>query len=328
MGIRVIKTALAALAAIYSATTLGLEPALSAGLLAILGVEVTRMKGLQSAFVRFVASVLGLFFASVLFVAFGYHIWVISLFILVAFPVMSRLALKDGITTSAVIVFHVYAKAEVTASLIVNEVLLLLVGLGCAMVVNMLYMPREDRKLMALRHRTEERFSGVFSQMARSLRDPSHVWDGSELIEAGDAVEEGSRRAELALENRVLGQDADELRYWRTYFEMRRLQLESISNMLVRVSLVYEKLPQGELAAELFDLLASEVKSDVYEGIVERHLSELGGQFKQMALPTSRDEFEIRAAILELTHELNRYLQIAKRWKKQKAGLKSAESSA
>ncbi|TYP72576.1 aromatic acid exporter family protein [Paenibacillus methanolicus] len=323
MGIRVIKTALAALAAIYTASTIGLDPALSAGLLAILGVEVTRKRGLQSAFVRFVASALGLFFASVLFAAFGFHIWVISLFILIAFPVMSRLALKDGITTSAVIVFHVYAKSEVTAALIVNEVLLLLVGLGWATVVNMLYMPREDRNLATLRHRTESLFSGIFGQMARTLRDPAHVWDGVELIEAGDAVEEGIRRAELALENRVPGQDADELRYWRTYFEMRRLQMESISHMLVRVSLVYEKLPQGELAAELFDLLADEVKSDVYEGVVERHLNELGTRFKQMALPASRDEFEIRAAILELTHELHRYLHIAKRWKKRRTGQKA-----
>ncbi|MFB9330478.1 aromatic acid exporter family protein [Paenibacillus aurantiacus] len=325
MGIRVIKTALAALAAIYTASTLGLDPELAAGLLAILGVEVTRKRGLQSAFVRFVASVLGLFFASVLFAALGFHIWVISLFILVAFPVMSRLALKDGITTSAVIVFHVYAKAEVTAAIIVNEVLLLLVGLGWATVVNMLYMPREDRNLAALRHRTEALFSGIFNQMARTLRDPSHVWDGAELLEAGAAIEEGIRRADLALENRVPGQDAAELRYWRTYFEMRRLQLESVSDMLVCVSLVYEKLPQGELAAEVFDLLADEVKSDVYEGIVERHLSELGGRFKQMALPASRDEFEIRAAILELTHELNRYLAIAKRWKKHKAARMTAD---
>lgn len=61
MGIRIIKTALAAIAAIYTAVYLGLEPPLGAGILAILGVEVTRMKGIKSAFVRFIASVLGLF---------------------------------------------------------------------------------------------------------------------------------------------------------------------------------------------------------------------------------------------------------------------------
>lgn len=61
MGIRVIKTAIATIAAIYTAHYFGLEPPLSAGILAILGVEVTRMKGLRSAFDRFIASVLGLF---------------------------------------------------------------------------------------------------------------------------------------------------------------------------------------------------------------------------------------------------------------------------
>ncbi len=55
MGIRIIKTAVAALAAIYTALYLGLVPALSAGLIAILAVEVTRMRGIRIAFVRLVA---------------------------------------------------------------------------------------------------------------------------------------------------------------------------------------------------------------------------------------------------------------------------------
>lgn len=62
MGIRIIKTAVAALAAIYTALYLGLVPALSAGLIAILAVEVTRMRGIRIAFVRLVASMVGLFF--------------------------------------------------------------------------------------------------------------------------------------------------------------------------------------------------------------------------------------------------------------------------
>lgn len=322
MGIRVIKTALAALAAIYTAFYLGLEPALAAGLLAILGVEVTRMKGLKSAFVRFVASVLGLFFASILFLLLGFHIWTISLFILIAFPILSRLQLKDGITTSAVIVFHVYAREEVTWGLIGNEVMLLIVGLGFATVVNMLYMPREDEKLLALRHRTEALFGTLFERMAQTLRNPAEVWSGSELLEASNVVQEGLRRAEMGLENRVWGQDTQHLRYWRTYFEMRHLQLDSISQMLLRLALVYEKLPQGELAAELFDLLAGEVKSDVYEGGVERQLELLVSRFRAMPLPESREEFEMRAAILEMIHELNRYLAMAKKMKRQKAETK------
>src|SRR5690606_19255228 len=106
MGIRVIKTAVAAIIAIYVGGYFQLEYALSAGILAILGVEVTRMKGITTVITRFVASVLGLVFASIIFVCLGFHYWTVAVFIITSFPVMARFQLKDGIVTSCVIVFH------------------------------------------------------------------------------------------------------------------------------------------------------------------------------------------------------------------------------
>lgn len=319
MGIRVIKTAIAALAALYTAYYLGLDTPLSAGLLAILGVEVTRMKGLKSALVRFTASVLGLFFASLLFMLFGFHIWTMSLFILLVFPILSRVQLKDGIVTSSVIVFHVFARESVTVELIGNEIMLLLTGLGWATLINFLYMPKEDNNLALLRKQTEQSFADIFQLMGQTLRNPALVWSGEELLLANKAIEQGLRRAELNQENRLWGQDRTAWNYYPTYFEMRRQQLESIQQMLLQLSYVYDSLPQGELVAEQFDILADNVKSEVYEGAVERKLPELKEQFKAMPLPKSRQEFEVRAAILQLMHELARYLNIAKRLKKQRS---------
>ncbi|MFC4809483.1 aromatic acid exporter family protein [Paenibacillus sp. GCM10023250] len=321
MGIRVIKTAVAALGALYTASYLGLNPALSAGLLAILGVEVTRQRGLKSAFVRLAASAVGLFFASFLFLTLGFHLWTISFFILLAFPILSRAGLKDGIATSAVIVFHVYAREEVTVPLMVNELLLLLAGLGWATVINLVYMPKDDDKLRELRHDAEESFAVIFRSMARTLRTPSYVWDGKELLEAGRAIEEGIRRAERNRENRIWaqGRSGEEGRYWTRYFAMRQQQLETIGQMLSHLSFVYASLPQGELAAELFELLSGDVKSAVYEGGVEERIRLLEGRFKTMALPATREEFEMRAALFLLLQELKRYLNIAKRLKRRKS---------
>ncbi|NBD23510.1 aromatic acid exporter family protein [Paenibacillus glycinis] len=319
MGIRVIKTAIAALGALYTAYYLGLNPALSAGLLAILGVEVTRKRGLKSALIRIAASVLGLAFASLLFLTLGFRLWTISIFILLTIPVLSRAGLKDGIATSAVIVFHVYARAEVTLGLIGNEIMLLLTGLGWATVINLIYMPKDDLKLLELRHETEENFAAIFRKLAQTLRAPTPVWDGQELLDAGHAIEEGSRRAEINRENRIWAHGGDS-RYWSRYFDMRQLQLETIGQMLSHLSFVYESLPQGEHAAELFDHLSGDVKSAVYEGGVEDMIKLLEARFKIMPLPVTREEFEMRAALFLLLQDLKRYLAIAKRLKKQKSG--------
>ncbi|MBD2869849.1 aromatic acid exporter family protein [Paenibacillus arenilitoris] len=314
MGIRIVKTALAAIAAIYTAVYLGLEPPLGAGILAILGVEVTRMKGLKSAFVRFVASVLGLFFASFIFTVFGFHIWAVAIFILLTFPVLSRFQLKDGIVTSSVIVFHLFDRAEVTTDVIANEILLLIAGLGWATLVNIAYMPKDERRLSSYRSQLEQSFGVIFKEMSLTLRNPEHVWNGGELLEAIQAVEEGAQQSARNRENRLWGGET----YWPTYFEMRRQQLDSIQQMLVSLACVFEEVPQAAMIAELFERLSGDVKSDVYEGSVEVSLNRLSESFRTMELPKSRDEFEVRAALRMLLHELERYLAIAKRLKKRK----------
>ncbi|WP_424765978.1 aromatic acid exporter family protein [Paenibacillus sp. sgz302251] len=314
MGIRIIKTALAAIAAIYTAVYLGLEPPLGAGILAILGVEVTRLKGLKSAFVRFVASVLGLFFASLIFTVFGFHIWAVAVFILITFPILSRFQLKDGIVTSSVIVFHLFNHGQVTIHVIGNEILLLFAGLGWATIVNIIYMPKDEHQLNYYRTRIEQGFGIIFNEMAITLRNPSHVWNGGEILDAYSAIEEGAQRSARNRENRLWGQE----HYWSSYFEMRREQLESVQQMLVELAFVYEKFPQAALIAELLEQLSNDVKSDVYEGSVEGRINELTQQFRMMELPKTRGEFEVRASLLMLLRELERYLSVAKRLKKRK----------
>ncbi|SFF09174.1 Uncharacterized membrane protein YgaE, UPF0421/DUF939 family [Paenibacillus catalpae] len=321
MGIRIIKTALAAIIAIYTAVYLKLEPPLGAGILAILGVEVSRMKGLKSAVQRFVASSLGLFFASLVFTIFGFHIWVVALFILMTFPVLARFQLKDGIVTSAVIVFQLFAHGEVTVDVLGNEVLIMVVGLGWATIINFIYMPKDQHLLESLKASVERLFGVIFTEMALTLRDPSHIWNGSELLEVHRIIDEGARRAVLNKENRLFGQEP----YWSTYFEMRHLQLESVQAMLEELALVYEKLPQNEPLAEILELLSEEVKSEVYRGITEKRLSDLKQLYRTMELPRTRDEFELRAAILKMRMELERYLEIAKRLKKRNVMLDKAE---
>lgn len=312
-GIRVLKTAIAAIAAVYAAAGLGLANPLSAGLLAVLGVDVTRRKTLMSAFVRLVASSVGLLFAIFLFRVFGFQVWVLGLFIGGVYPVLARLGLSDGIVTSTVIMIHVIAEASVDRSVVLNEVLLLLVGFGTATVVNLAYMPSGERQLQAARERAEAAMSGIFREIASALRDPGRVWDGGELLEAECAIRSGAELARRAAENALFQPETE----WATYFAMRERQLDEIRRMLVLIARVYERLPYGGMAAELFDGMSRDVKSEYYAGAVEHRLAELEETFRGMPLPETREEFETRSAILQLCLDLKHYLAISKEMKKR-----------
>lgn len=314
LGIRVWKTAIAAVIAIYIAYIVGLDYHFSAGLLAILGVEVTRKKALFTITQRFGASLVGLAIGSFLLIILGFHIWVVGLFVLSAYPLLSKLNLKEGIVTSSVIILHVFSVGKLDSAVLLNEVQLLAIGLGIAGIVNFIYMPGSDQRLQQMRVELEQSFSAIFNSIAMHLRDPKFIWDGSELIKAEERIAKGLELAKQNKENQLFRTDT----YWINYFGMRDQQWDAITRMMDIVAQVYAQLPHGEMVASLFDELCEDVKVEEYTGRVERAILALEARFKELELPATRAEFEVRSAILQLVMELKHYLLVAKKEKKRR----------
>jgi uncharacterized membrane protein YgaE (UPF0421/DUF939 family) len=322
MGIRIIKTALAAALAIFVAALIGLSPANSAGLLAILGIDVTKRKSIVSVATRMGASIVALLVACLVFTLFGYRVWAVGLFILIVYPLLVRVKLHDGIVTGSVVMLHVYTAHEITWRLLTNEIGLLSVGFGIATAINFIYMPNADRKLKAAKEEIEQMFSAIFLEISRHLVDPMHIWDGKELLLAMNALQEGTALARRERENRIFETEDD----WSVYFDMRRRQLDFIQRMLDLVSQVYRSLPHGEAVAALFERLRVDVRSPYYSGQVEKQLIELEEEFKRMELPATREEFEVRSALLQLCMELKHFLSVAKLLKKPEPSRVKAEN--
>ncbi|WP_068775578.1 aromatic acid exporter family protein [Paenibacillus sp. FJAT-26967] len=317
IGIRVLKTALAVIVSILIAGWIGLSSPNSAGLLAILGVQVTKRRGIKNAFQRIAASILAVLFASILFSLLGFSVWVLSLFVLLAFPVLHRMKLSDGAVTASVTMFHIYNAQMVSADLILNEVMLLIIGLGSATLINIAYMPKPDKMMMDHRSKVEGLFSVIFLHIAEHLRDTHAIWDGKELLELNGVLKAGTETAERSLENALLfGTEA--YADMQLYFYMRSEQFESIERMVGLVSQVSQELPIGESLAGIFEELSMDCKVDYYTGRCEKKLHVLEKEFKTQPLPRTPAEFEVRAALLHLTRELHQYLITAKKQKKQK----------
>lgn len=311
MGFRVIKTAAATIMSVLLAAAVGIPNAQSAGLLAILGVEVTLKRSFRTITARFLASLVGLFFGCILFWLLGFHYWVLGLYVLIGFPMIVKSGYKEGIVTSSVIVFRVFGQAELSVEVLLQQIELLVIGLGSAGLVNFIYMPQTGDVIYGIRKEVDRYFSVIFTQMARTLSDPAYMWDGKELIDAEDAIKRGLLAATREMENHVI--HADEA--WNVYFYMRKEQLESIQSMMQLLSQVYRHLPHGKMVAELFDQLSRDVLAEEYTGRTEHLLEELEREFAEMELPKTREEFEVRSAILQLCRELALYLKIAKRHK-------------
>jgi uncharacterized membrane protein YgaE (UPF0421/DUF939 family) len=315
IGIRVIKTAAAVIIAIYLAHFFHLTSPLSVGLFAVLGVDVTKKRGIKTSAIRIIASLVGLLSAALIFYLLGFHIWTIAVFILVVYSLLAQLKLQDGIVTSTVVMLHLFTLQLISFHTILNEVYLLLVGLGIATMINLIYMPDANPKMDQVKTRLEELFSRIFIEISYHLIDnENHIWDGKEILLANDTIKEGNRLAERSAENKLLQGNG----YWVRYFEMRSHLLESTQRMLDLIAQVYRSVPHALQISQLFEHLSEEVKSEYYHGNVEKQLLLLEEEFKTYALPVTREEFEVRSALLQLCVELKNYLSIAKRNKKHK----------
>lgn len=315
IGTRVLKTAVAVFLSIMIARMCGLNSPESAGLLAILGIQVTKKQGIRNVSARIGASIASLVVGSILFQLLGFHYWVIPIYVLIAFPILHRLKLGDGIITGSVTLFHLYFANEITTAIILNEVWLLIIGLGISTVVNILYMPPMDTHLKEQRNQVELLFSNIFKQFALHLRETNTVWDGVELLKAEEVIEKGLSLAKKKQENALFSEPNSD---WQLYFFMRSEQLEMLERMSNLLATVYQSMPQGHSLAAIFEEVSDDVRHDYYVGRAETDLTLLESHFKRLPMPVTRDEFEVRSSLFQLIRELKAYLNIAKKQKEQK----------
>ncbi|MBP3041330.1 aromatic acid exporter family protein, partial [Bacillaceae bacterium Marseille-Q3522] len=140
IGYRTLKTALGTSVAIFLAQLINLQNFPSAGIITILCIQVTHKQSLRAAWDRFLACLTAMAFSTFFFEAVAFHPFVIGLVLLFFIPTVVILKASKGIVTSSVIILHFYSSGHITLSVFFNELGLIIIGIGVALLVN-LYMP-------------------------------------------------------------------------------------------------------------------------------------------------------------------------------------------
>ncbi|RFU69210.1 aromatic acid exporter family protein [Bacillus sp. V59.32b] len=305
IGYRTMKTALGATLAIMIAQFFGLDNFASAGILTILCVQVTKKKSLKAAWSRFLACLLAIVFSAILFEAIAYHPIVIGLMLLLFIPTTVTLKIQEGIVTSSVIVLHFYMAGNLTVDLVLNETALIIIGIGVALIMN-LYMPSLENKLVTYRVEIEKNFSVILREIVNYLRTNESDWDGKEITETNQLLEEAKTMAFRDVENHFLrGEDV----YYH-YFKMREKQFEIIERILPLVTSIPTNVRQSGILADFIQELSENVHPQNTAIVYLQQLEEMRGKIKEMELPKTREDFESRAALFQLVREMERYLEI------------------
>ena len=311
MGYRTIKTAVGAGLAIWIASLLDLEFATFAAIIVIMCIERTKKKTLITIKDKFFASLLSLILGGLFFEVLGYYPIVFSLFILLFVPILVRAHIQGGFVTSMVVVLHVYTVKDANWAMFLNELYIILIGMGIALLVNS-FMPSFKRDIEIFKKEIEQKFEILLFELSAHLRDNMRSWDGKEILEVEDLINQSKSIAIQDVENHLLRKQNKD--YY--YLEMREDQLELLKHMMKIVAIFSSSsldVKQKEMFAEFLENLSRNVHSGDTTDISLNELEELNALISKMELPKTREEFEIRANLFYLIYEMKNYLNIKKK---------------
>lgn len=311
MGFRTIKTAVGAGLAIWIASLMDLEFATFAAIMVIISIEKTKKKTIISIKDKFFASLLSMLLGALFFEVLGYSPIVFALFILVFVPILVKAGIQAGFVSSMVILLHLYAVEEASWATFLNEFYIIIIGMGIALLVNSI-MPNFKRDIDNYKQVIEEKFEAILFEFSAHLRDNTRTWDGKDILEVEDLINQAKNIAIQDVENHLLRKQNKD--YY--YLEMREDQLELLKHMLNIVAVFSSTslhVKQKEMFATFLENLSKNVHSGDTTNVSLNELEELRETMRNTELPKTREEFEIRANLYYLIFEIENYLNLKRK---------------
>lgn len=305
IGFRTMKTALGVCVSIWIAQSLGLDYFTAAGILTLLCIQKSRKQSYSAAVSRAIACVSGMFYAAVLFHLLGYHPYTFLVLLMTFIPFCVRLGVQEGIASSIVVVMHVYMHGFVDNDFILNELFVVTIGLGVALIINW-YMPSIDKEIEGYRRETDRLTSRILHEIAVYLKDNDAVWNGKEVLELADTLRKGKRMAALDAENSR--RRKKEISY-SDYFEHKQRQYDLLERMLPFISRMHTTIEQGRRLGEFVELLSQNLNNRSEASRLHDMLCGIREYHKLLPLPETREAFENRANLFAFANELQRFVE-------------------
>jgi uncharacterized membrane protein YgaE (UPF0421/DUF939 family) len=306
IGYRTLKTAFGAAIAIYIAYQINLSYAVSAGIILVLSVQNTKRKSLDLAIMRIGSTVLALLTAAAVFLIMGYTPWAFGVYLLIFIPLAVRMRFNDGIVPSSVLVTHLLLEESVSLAWMTNEMLIMGIGAGLALILN-IYMPSFEKALSEDLAEIERLMKDILMRMAYSLRTQTvSVEDQAVYQTLERKLKEGHDRALTEAGNHLIR----EVRYYVKYMEMRSMQFEILKFMRLHFERFSQTYEQTKMVAAFTELVADQFHelNTVKELIAD--LKAYKAMFRSMELPKTREEFENRASLYQYLNDLDHLLEV------------------
>ena len=278
--------------AIEIAALLNLDYSVTAGVIVLLSIQSTKIRSIQLALKRSIATFLGLGLSVVLFLLFGYELYIFILALLLFIPLAYMAKVEDGIVVTTVLISHVLLGKDLSYAL--NAIYLLAIGVIVALLVN-IYMPSYKRKIIK-----------EIDDIDQSLRDEIKKMidlDDSGFSQLEALIDKALSRIQFESDNHLFSPKDLNIEY----VSMRKEQLRYLKE-------IHTDLKKVQLSA--YKKIVIDFLCDIRSGIGKDNMAKpllinlehIRQDFKTKALPATRSEFEERAILYHILFDIEGFL--------------------
>jgi len=300
------KMSISATIALILANLLKLQFSAVAAVIAILSIQDTRKKSLIVGKNRIVACITAILLSVIIYKFLGQNSLTFAVFLLVFIPITSRFKISEGMVPAVVLSTHLLVADEITLYWVINELLIMIIGVGIASIAN-LFMPSLHHQFNEDKEYIEKSYRVILSKMSKSLLTYSVDRDEEVIVrDIEKRLNESIERAYKIANNNLLKSDS----YYVDYMNMRKSQFDIIKKLRSHFEKFYMSFEQTYMIAKFTKSVADQVKDTNDCKDLLKELEKIKLDFKQMALPKTREEFENRAQLLQFLNDMEDLLRI------------------
>ena len=304
--LKVAKITLGTAAAAAIAAALGLDYAVSAGIICLLTIQDTRKETLSVTAKRMVAFAVVTVLCVAFFTFFGYDLTSLAAVIALFLLICMTFGMNEAIAMNSVIATHYFSSADCSLNMIVNELMLLAVGAGIGVLLN-IFIPVNIRKIRHIQGQTDERIRSILSRMSvYILKEDRSDYTGSCFEESSQLLER--LRAEAV---RYIGNSfSSEKDYFYKYMLMRMEQCGILSRIYTDIIRLAPNEEYGKPISDFLLKMSSEFHEINDANSLLADIDRLFEYYSSSTLPKSRNEFESRALLYHILCDLKRFVKL------------------
>lgn len=298
--------------AYFIAEWLKLDFASSAGIIALLTLQTTKWETFRLSVRRIIAFFLTFGLCFLLF-----HIvrtaWLdYGLFLFFMVVLCELLSWRTTISVNAVIGAHFLSTQNFSHEFMVNELLLVIIGITVAIVLNLFHINgAHESGIISCMRKVEHDMKKILTELSGYLKHQSmgdHVWD--DILRLENDLEKYLDFAHEYQSNTFVSHPE----YYINYFRMREQQCGALLNMHKEMQRISNLPSQAEIVSHYILDMCEHVTemNDPKRQIAQ--LEALVEEIQNQQLPRTREEFEGRALLYHVLMELEDFLLYKKRF--------------